>query len=102
MIARSPAACLNPPSSKALKDSHLWPSAGACNYTIHAAGSILAVCGDTKVLCTASVEESVPPWMRGSEKRVTAEYAMLPELLAVVVSAAPVQARRSFGGNSTA
>ena len=49
------------------------------NYTIHAAGSVLAVCGDTKVLCTASVEESVPPWMRGSEKGwVTAEYAMLP------------------------
>lgn len=49
------------------------------NYTIHAAGSVLAVCGDTKVLCTASIEDSVPPWMRGSEKGwVTAEYAMLP------------------------
>lgn len=49
------------------------------HYTIHAAGSVLAVCGDTKVLCTASVENSVPPFLRGSGKGwVTAEYAMLP------------------------
>ena len=42
-------------------------------------GSCLISCGDTKVICTASVEESVPPFLRGSGKGwVTAEYAMLP------------------------
>ncbi|TVR43090.1 MAG: ribonuclease PH [Planctomycetota bacterium] len=49
------------------------------SYTIHPAGSVLACCGDTKVLCTATVEDSVPPWLRGTGKGwVTAEYAMLP------------------------
>ena len=44
-----------------------------------AEGSVLATFGDTKVLCTASVEEDVPRWMRGSgEGWVTAEYSMLP------------------------
>ena len=48
-------------------------------YTIHAEGSVLIECGDTKVLCTASVEEKVPPHKRGSgEGWVTAEYGMLP------------------------
>ncbi len=45
----------------------------------HAEGSCLIHCGDTKVLCTASVEERVPPWMRGAGSGwVTAEYGMLP------------------------
>jgi ribonuclease PH len=45
----------------------------------HAEGSCLARFGDTHVLCTASVEERVPPWMRNSNKGwVTAEYGMLP------------------------
>lgn len=49
------------------------------NYTMHAAGAVLAVFGDTKVLCTASVEDKVPSWLRESGKGwVTAEYAMLP------------------------
>ena len=48
-------------------------------YTIHAEGSVLISCGDTRVLCTASVEERVPPWLRGKgEGWVTAEYGMLP------------------------
>ena len=48
-------------------------------YTRHAEGSVLIACGDTKVLCTASVEEKVPPHKRGSgEGWVTAEYGMLP------------------------
>ena len=48
-------------------------------YTIHAEGSVLICFGDTKVLCTASVEEKVPPHKRGSgEGWVTAEYGMLP------------------------
>ncbi len=47
--------------------------------TVHAEGSVLIEFGDTKVLCTASVEEKVPPHKRGSgEGWVTAEYGMLP------------------------
>jgi ribonuclease PH len=49
------------------------------HYTRHAEGSVLVSFGDTKVLCTASVEEKVPPHKRGSgEGWVTAEYGMLP------------------------
>ena len=48
-------------------------------YTIHAEGSVLIEFGHTRVLCTASVEERVPPHKRGSgEGWVTAEYGMLP------------------------
>ena len=49
------------------------------DYTVMAPGSVLVSMGRTKVLCTASVEERVPPWMRGTGKGwVTAEYSMLP------------------------
>jgi ribonuclease PH len=49
------------------------------NFTRHAEGSCLVSFGDTRVLVTASVEERVPPWMRGKgEGWVTAEYSMLP------------------------
>ncbi len=49
------------------------------HYTKHAEGSVLIECGDTKVICTASVEEKVPPHKKGSgEGWVTAEYGMLP------------------------
>jgi ribonuclease PH len=49
------------------------------NFTIHAEGSVLVSFGNTKVLVTASVEEKVPPFMRGKgEGWVTAEYSMLP------------------------
>ncbi|THU04083.1 ribonuclease PH [Lampropedia puyangensis] len=49
------------------------------NYTIHAEGSVLIAFGNTRVLCTASVEERVPPHKKGSgEGWVTAEYGMLP------------------------
>ena len=48
-------------------------------FTKHAAGSVLVAFGDTKVICTASVEEKVPPFMRGGGRGwVTAEYGMLP------------------------
>ena len=48
-------------------------------YTIHAAGSVLAVFGGTRVLCTASVEQKVPRFLRGKDQGwVTAEYGMLP------------------------
>ncbi|MFW9955818.1 MAG: ribonuclease PH [Candidatus Thorarchaeota archaeon] len=49
------------------------------NYLKHPEGSVLISTGDTKVICTATVEESVPGWLNGSGKGwVTAEYGMLP------------------------
>lgn len=49
------------------------------DYTEMAAGSVLVTFGKTKVLCTASIDEDVPRWMRGTGKGwVTAEYSMLP------------------------
>jgi len=48
-------------------------------YTKHAAGSTLIECGDTKVICTASIEDRTPPWLKGKGSGwVTAEYGMLP------------------------
>jgi ribonuclease PH len=48
-------------------------------FTRHAEGSCLIAFGDTRVLCTASVEERLPPWLRGKGQGwVTAEYSMLP------------------------
>ncbi|MBT8080410.1 MAG: ribonuclease PH [Gammaproteobacteria bacterium] len=48
-------------------------------YTRHAEGSVMAEFGDTRVLCTASIENRVPPWLRGQGSGwVTAEYGMLP------------------------
>jgi ribonuclease PH len=48
-------------------------------FTRHAEGSVLAEFGDTRVLCTATVENRVPPWMRGNGTGwVTGEYGMLP------------------------
>ncbi|MDJ0701299.1 MAG: ribonuclease PH, partial [Woeseiaceae bacterium] len=49
------------------------------DFTRHAEGSVLAEFGATRVLCTASFEGRVPPWMRGEGSGwVTAEYGMLP------------------------
>jgi len=49
------------------------------NFIKHAEGSVLFEMGDTKVICTVSVEEKVPPFLRGQNRGwVTAEYAMLP------------------------
>ena len=49
------------------------------DFTRHAEGSCLIGFGDTRVLCTASVEERLPPWLRGKgEGWVTGEYSMLP------------------------
>ena len=49
------------------------------HFTKHAEGSVLVSFGHTKVICTASVEERLPPWLRGKgEGWVTAEYSMLP------------------------
>ncbi|MCC3356512.1 ribonuclease PH [Bacillus sp. REN16] len=49
------------------------------NYIKHPEGSVLITVGDTKVICNASIEDRVPPFMRGSGKGwITAEYSMLP------------------------
>lgn len=49
------------------------------DYLIHPEGSVLISTGDTKVICSASIEEKVPPFMRGEGKGwISAEYAMLP------------------------
>ncbi|MBX2864179.1 MAG: ribonuclease PH [Leptolyngbyaceae cyanobacterium MAG.088] len=49
------------------------------NFTRYAAGSVLAHCGNTQVLCTVSVSEDVPRWLKGSGQGwLTAEYRMLP------------------------
>jgi ribonuclease PH len=57
----------------------LRPVAFTRDYTELAMGSVLVEMGRTRVLCTASVEERVPPWLRGKGKGwVTAEYSMLP------------------------
>ena len=53
------------------------------DFTEMAAGSVLVTFGRTRVLCTASIDEDVPRWMRGTGKGwVTAEYSMLPGLVA--------------------
>jgi hypothetical protein len=49
------------------------------DYTKHAEGSVLIECGDTKVICTASIEEKVPGFLKGKGQGwLTAEYGMLP------------------------
>ena len=57
-----------------LRDTRITPS-----FTMHAEGSVLIEAGRTRVICTASVEERVPPFLRNTGKGwVTAEYGMLP------------------------
>src|SRR5215207_6689940 len=57
----------------------LRPTRITPNYLIHAEGSVLVESGKTKVICTASVEDRVPPFRRNTGKGwVTAEYGMLP------------------------
>lgn len=49
------------------------------NYTMHAEGAVLVESGNTKVLCTATIDDRTPPWLRGKGQGwVTAEYGMLP------------------------
>ena len=61
------------------RPDELRPLAIARNFTRHAEGSVLISVGDTRVLCTASVDENVPPFLRGKGQGwVTAEYGMLP------------------------
>ncbi len=61
------------------KFDQLRPISFTHNFTKHAAGSVLAKCGDTHVLCTVSIQENVPRWMQGQGQGwLTAEYRMLP------------------------
>ena len=67
------------PRFNARRAHQLRPVTITRQFTKHAEGSVLITMGDTKVLCTASVEERVPPHKKGSlEGWVTAEYGMLP------------------------
>lgn len=60
-------------------NDQLRPVSVELGFTESTPGSVLITMGRTRVLCTASIEEEVPRWMRGSDKGwVTAEYAMLP------------------------
>ena len=61
------------------QNDELRPIAFERDFTVQAAGSVLVSFGNTRVLCTASIDESVPRWMKGKGKGwVTAEYSMLP------------------------
>ena len=67
------------PSREDRAQKALRPVSIQRHYTCHAEGSVLVSFGKTRVLCTASVEERVPPHKRGSGQGwVTAEYGMLP------------------------
>ncbi|MEZ5218215.1 MAG: hypothetical protein R2715_16915 [Ilumatobacteraceae bacterium] len=61
------------------RPDELRPLSFQRDFTEMAAGSVLVSFGKTRVLCTASIDEDVPRWMRNSGKGwVTAEYSMLP------------------------
>jgi ribonuclease PH len=61
------------------QENELRPIHIETSYLIHPEGSVLITVGDTKVICTASIEDRVPPFMRNQGKGwITAEYAMLP------------------------
>ena len=65
------------PSGRARNE--MRPVKFTTNFTRHAEGSVLAEFGDTRVICTATVENRVPPWLRGANQGwVTGEYGMLP------------------------
>ncbi|QNO13674.1 ribonuclease PH [Alkalicella caledoniensis] len=61
------------------KNNDIRPISITTNYIKHAEGSVLIETGDTKVICTATIDEKVPPFLKGEGKGwVTAEYSMLP------------------------
>lgn len=69
------------------------------HYTKHAEGAVLVSFGDTRVLCTASVEDRCPPWLKGKGRGwVTAEYGMLPR---ATDSRNPREAARGKQGGRT-
>src|SRR5699024_9641401 len=65
------------------KRDQLRPIKIETDFVQHPEGSVLITVGDTKVICNASIEERVPPFLRGQGKGwITAEYAMLPRATA--------------------
>lgn len=61
------------------ENNQLRPISFVRNFTKHAEGAVLVSYGDTKVLCTASIETQVPRWLKGTGKGwISAEYGMLP------------------------
>ena len=69
----------NPPRRNNRRADQLRPVTFDRGFTVYAEGSVLVSFGDTRVLCNASVEDGVPPFLRGSGRGwVTAEYSMLP------------------------
>ena len=61
------------------ENNQLRPMSFVRNFTKHAEGAVLVSYGDTKVLCTASIDTQVPRWLKGTGKGwITAEYGMLP------------------------
>ena len=65
------------------KPNELRPIKITTGFITHPEGSVLIECGNTKVICNATVEDSVPPFLKGSGKGwVTAEYSMLPRATA--------------------
>ncbi|MDR2636893.1 MAG: ribonuclease PH [Zoogloeaceae bacterium] len=85
------------PSQRA--NDELRPISLIRGYTCHAEGSVLIEVGQTRVLCTASVEDSVPPFLRGKGQGwVTAEYGMLPRS---THSRSPREAARGRQGGRT-
>lgn len=74
---------MNAAASGTRRDGRTWdqlrPIRVRRNFTKMSAGSVLIEAGDTVVLCTASIDESLPPWMKDQERGwITAEYNMLP------------------------
>jgi ribonuclease PH len=77
----------------------LRPVSFEAGFTRHAEGSVLVSFGETRVLCTASVEQRVPPWLKGQGSGwVTAEYGMLPR---ATHTRSPREAARGKQGGRT-
>jgi len=90
---------INPLRSNNRQADQLRPVSFVRNFTRYAEGSVLVGFGETRVLCTASVEESVPPFLRGQGKGwVTAEYSMLPR---ATQTRSPREAARGKQGGRT-
>jgi len=67
------------PRADGRQSDELRPIQISRNYITHAEGSVLITLGQTRVICTATVEERLPPWLRGAGQGwITAEYSMLP------------------------
>lgn len=81
------------------KERELRPVAITPSYIKHADGSVLIEVGDTRVICTAKLEDKVPPFLRNSGKGwITAEYGMLPSSSQVRISREA--ARGKIGGRT--